>query len=215
MDAGEGATGDVAGYVAASAGGGESDGIECLKNLWNGFDAEPVELNVLADGEIGDAIAVLGGKIGNGAELMASEESVGDADAHHEVRSGLPFSTGATDDAEAIALGVNAPRAEISAEPFGGYGIVALAGEVANFVEMIPGVFFALETLDALGFGFLGGGHLSQFLSTGNRSSGAKAPRTVDPVVARLKPCPDEPKQEPQAEACATEPKSRGLEDSP
>ena len=159
VNAGERAAGDVAGYIAASASGGESDGIECIENFGDGFDAEPVELNVLADGEIGYAVAVLGGKIGDGAELVAGEESVGDADAHHEVGSGATFTAGAADYAEAVALGVNAPGAEVGAEPFGRNGIVAEASEIANFVEMIPGVFFAFETFDALGPGFFGGGH--------------------------------------------------------
>jgi hypothetical protein len=62
-------------------------------------------------------------------------------------------------DTVAVTLGVNAPAAEIRGQPLGRNGIVAEAGERANFVEMVPGVFFAFETLDALCFGFFGGGH--------------------------------------------------------
>jgi hypothetical protein len=51
-------------------------------------------------------------------------------------------------------LGINAPGAEVGAEPFGGNGVEALGGELADFVEVVPGIFGAFQALDALGFGF-------------------------------------------------------------
>jgi hypothetical protein len=59
-----------------------------------------------------------------------------------------------TDNAEAVALGVNAPGTEVGAEPFGRNGIVAATSEFADFVEVHPRIFFALEALDLLRFGF-------------------------------------------------------------
>src|SRR5215472_5292246 len=50
-----GAAGDVAGDVAASAGGGEAGGPEAIEDLGKIFDGHPVELDILADSDIGDA----------------------------------------------------------------------------------------------------------------------------------------------------------------
>ena len=115
-----------------------------------------MELNILADGDVGNAAAVFFGELRDGAELMAGEQAVGDADAHHEKREGFAFAVFAADDADAVALGVNAPGTEVGAEPFGRNGIEAGAGELLDFVEMVPGVFGTLEALDALGLGFDG-----------------------------------------------------------
>src|SRR5271165_1378277 len=143
MNTGEGAAGDVARDIAASAGGAKADGIETFEEFGDGFDLDPVELNVLADGDVRDAVAVFGGEGGDRADLRAGEETVGNADANHEEGSGLPFSAGAANDAETVALSVNAPGAEVGAEPFGRNGAVALASEGADFVEMYPRIFFA------------------------------------------------------------------------
>ena len=164
MDAGKGAAGDVARDITTSAGGTEANGIEAFEDFGDGLDADPVELNVLADGEVCNVVAVLGRESGDGANLLAGEETVGDADAHHEEGSGLPFSARAADNAETVALSVNAPRTEIGAEPFRGNGGVALASELADFVEMEPGILLAFEALDALGFRFFVGGHLVPYI---------------------------------------------------
>ena len=50
---------------------------------------------------------------------------------------------------------IDAPGTEVRGEPFRGNGRVAVAGESANFVEMVPGILGTLKTLGALGFGFL------------------------------------------------------------
>lgn len=128
--------------------------MELVEDFGEGFDADPVELNVLADGDVGYAIAMICGEIGDGADLLAGEEAVGNADTNHEEWDGEAFATFAADDALAVALGVDAPGTEIRGEPFGRNGGVALASEIADFVEMEPGVLLALEALDALGFGF-------------------------------------------------------------
>ncbi len=148
------AAGDVADYIAARASGGEADGFELLEKFGKRFDADPVELNILADGDIGYTVAVMGGEIGDGADLLAGEQAIGNANADHEERDGEAFASFAAGDTLAVALGVDAPRTEIGAEPFGRNGGMALASEIADFVEMEPGIFFALEAFDALGFGF-------------------------------------------------------------
>jgi len=115
VNSSQGAAGDVAGDVAAGAGGAEADGPEAFEEFWKIFDAYPVELDVLADGDVGNAVAEVVGEIGDGSGLFAGEEAVGDADADHEVGDGFAFAVFAADDASAVALGVNAPRAEVGA----------------------------------------------------------------------------------------------------
>src|ERR1700720_4118797 len=122
MDSRQGAAGYVAGYVAAGAGGAEAYGPEAFEKFGKIFYADPVELDVLADGDVGYAVAEVVGEIGDGVGLFAGEEAVGDADADHEVGDGFAFAVFAADDADAVALGVNAPGAEVSAQPFGGDG---------------------------------------------------------------------------------------------
>ena len=161
VNAGERAAGDVSRDVTAGAGGAEADGVEAFKEIGKMFDGDPVELDVLANGDVGDAVAKLFGEIGDGAGLLAGEETVGDADANHEIGDGLPFPVLAAGYAGAVALSVNTPGAEIGAKPFGRDGAEALAGEFADFVEMLPGIFGAFEALDALGFGFFDFGHWS------------------------------------------------------
>jgi len=160
VETGERAASDVAGDIAAGAGGAEADAVQVVEEVGEGFDADPVELDVLADGDVGNAIAVAIGEIGDGVELTAGEEAVGDADAHHEEGNGAAFTARAANDAEAVTLGVNAPGPEIGGEPFGRNGRVAAAGEIADGVEVQPGIHLALEALDALGLGFLEFGHV-------------------------------------------------------
>ena len=63
-EAGEGAAGDVADDVAAGALGGEADRVEGVDDLRQGFDGEPVELDVLAGGDVGEVAGVLLGEVG-------------------------------------------------------------------------------------------------------------------------------------------------------
>jgi len=160
VKSGERATRDVADDVAASAGGAQADGLQALENCGERFDLEPVELDVLAYRDVGDAVAVFVGKRGDGSELRGAEQAVGDANAEHKEWDGATFSTRAAGNACAIALRVDAPSAEVGGEPFGRDGIKTEAREFADFVKMVPGVFGAFEALDALGFGFLLVGHL-------------------------------------------------------
>ena len=82
----------------------------------------------------------------------AGEEAVGQADAHHEELGGFAFAGGASGDAEAVALGVDAPPLEVEAGPLGEDGVAALAGELADLIPGVPGVFGELEALGLLGF---------------------------------------------------------------
>src|SRR5258705_1829340 len=120
VNSGQGAAGDVARDVAAGAGGAETYGPEAFEKFGKIFDADPVELDVLADGDVGYAVAEVIGKGGDGAGLFAGEETVGDADADHEIGDGFAFAGFAADDADAVTLVVNAPRAAVGDQPFCG-----------------------------------------------------------------------------------------------
>src|SRR5580704_10928779 len=110
-----------------------------------------MELNILANGEIGARTCVTLGNLCDCAELVGAEDAVGQGDAHHEVRRGLAFAARAADCAGAVALGVDAPPFEIETSPFGEDRVAALSREFLDFVEMFPGVLRALEELDFLG----------------------------------------------------------------
>jgi hypothetical protein len=71
-----------------------------------------VELDVLAHRDVGLAVGTVG-EARDHPELMSEELAVGDADSHHEVGYGLALAALATDGADAIALGVDTPPAEI------------------------------------------------------------------------------------------------------
>ena len=119
-------------------------------------EGEPVELDVLAGGDVGEVAGVLLGELADDAGLMRGEQAVGHADAHHEVLGGFAFAVGAAGDAEAVALGVDAPPLEVEIGPLGRHGVAAVAGVLADLVPGLPGVLGELEALGALGLGFFG-----------------------------------------------------------
>ena len=155
VEACEGTAGDVADDVSAGAFGGEADFGELVDDFHEGFEGEPMQLDVLAGGDIGEVPGVLLRDVADGAELVRGEQAVGKADAHHEELGGLALAADATGGADAIALGVDAPPLEVEAGPLGEDGGAALSGEVADLVPGFPGVFLELETLGSLGLGFL------------------------------------------------------------
>ena len=114
-----------------------------------------MQLNILADGEVGDSVGVTAGEVGDRPQLVRSHHAVGNADAHHEALQRAAHAALAAGDARAVALGVNAPPAEVGADPFGGNGIEAFAGEAADFVQAFPRILCALQALDSLCRSFL------------------------------------------------------------
>ena len=68
--------------------------------------------------------------------------------------SALPFAVLSADHANAVALGVHAPPAEIGPQPLGRDGVEALAGEPADVVKAFPRVLLPLQPFDPLRFGF-------------------------------------------------------------
>ena len=101
-------------------------------------DGEPVELDVLAGGDVGEVAGVLLGELADDAGLVRGEQAVGHADAHHEEFGGLAFAVGAAGDAEAVALGVDAPPLEVEIGPLGGDGVAAALGRTRGLRPMPP-----------------------------------------------------------------------------
>jgi hypothetical protein len=73
VESGEGAPSDVAYDVATSASGAEAHGLKALEDFGKRFEFEPVKLDVLANGDVGDTVATFIGKGSDGAELDRGE----------------------------------------------------------------------------------------------------------------------------------------------
>src|ERR1035437_4719968 len=151
---GQRTAGHVAHHIAARAFWRQADGVESIHYLRQRFDAEPVKLNVLAHGNVGQVAGILARNSTDGAKLAGRHNSVGNANAHHEPIGGQAFSTLAADGAYSIALRVDSPPFEVSRRPFRHDAGAASAGKLAYLVEGLPGVLLALEAFHALGFGF-------------------------------------------------------------
>src|SRR5579864_4413997 len=154
IDAGNGASGNVAHNIAAGADGVESDLPETVENFGEGLDGDPMELDILTNGKVGDSVGVALGQIGDGAELRRGHDAVGNTDAHHKTLDGASFAVLASSDAGAVTLGVHAPPAEVGSDPFRWDGGKTFAGEAANLGEAVPWIHGALEAFGALRFGF-------------------------------------------------------------
>src|SRR5215469_6335503 len=150
----ERASDDVAYVVATGAHRGKTGAPQVFQQVGEIFDRHPVKLYVLADGDVGFVTCVLACDISNGAHLVREQQSVGNANAHHEVRDGFAFAASAANGADSVALGVHAPESKVRAQPLRRNRRMALTGKGANFVEAFPSVLLALEPLDSLCLGF-------------------------------------------------------------
>src|SRR5262245_50056954 len=147
VEPGDRAARDIARDVAARAHRGHALEPERLEDLGQALERHPVELDVLADRDVRDPVAVPFGEVGNGAELVGLEHPVRDADSHHEIPHGLAL---AALPADAVALRVDAPPAEVRAEPLGRHGVPAVPREALDVGIGLPRVLLALEPLDPL-----------------------------------------------------------------
>ena len=107
------------GHVAARLGGAESDGLEAAPDLGHRLDLDPVQLDVLAVGQVGGVAAELGRDAGDDAQLLGGQLAAVDADAQHEVLVlelvRLEGRGAAAVDA-GLALRVQAPHAEAAVQ---------------------------------------------------------------------------------------------------
>ena len=82
IDSCDRAAGDVAYHVTAGAHRIQPHRPQALHNFRQGFNRDPVQLNVLAHGEVGDSVGIKAGKVGDGAQLRGGHHAVRYADAH-------------------------------------------------------------------------------------------------------------------------------------
>ena len=138
-NAGQRAAGDVADHVAAGALGREADGVERVDNFRQRLDGEPVELDVLADGDVGQVAGVFAREAADDAKLAGGNDAVGNADAHHEVLGGEALAALAAGGADAVALGIDAPPLEVDARPTPASTLERPSrANCANLVEGLP-----------------------------------------------------------------------------
>ena len=148
------AAGHVPGDVTAGPERRDPGAPECLEHRRQVLDRHPVQLHVLPDRQVGDAPRVTLGQVRDGPHLMRGERAVRDADANHEVRRRLALAAPAAHRADAVALAIDAPPAEVR-PPFGWDGGVALAREPPDLLEGFPRIQLALEPLRPLRLGLL------------------------------------------------------------
>src|SRR6185369_5176180 len=79
--------------------------------------------------------------------LLGIQEAVGDTDPHHEVGNSLALTADTADRSRTVALGINAPGAEIGSQPLWRDGVKAIAGKTSNLIHALPRVFLAFQPL--------------------------------------------------------------------
>src|SRR5206468_7103849 len=147
--AGQRAAGHVAGDVAAGAEARESRAPEGVHQRRQVLDGDPVQLDVLAHREIGDAARVAVREVGQRPQLWRRHDAVGNPHTHHEVLRRAALAAAAADGAHAVALRVDPPPAEIRAPLRRDRG-VAVAREALDRLVRLPGIELALEPFRAL-----------------------------------------------------------------
>ena len=155
IHAGDRAAGDVARDIAAGADRVQADAPEFLEHLGKSLDRDPVQLNVLPHGEIGDAAGVAAGQTGDGSQLVRSQQAVGNANPQHEERQRQPLAVLAADHPRAIALRVNSPPAEVGPNPFRRNRVEAFPRKAANLGQPFPGIHGALQAFRPFALWFL------------------------------------------------------------
>ena len=140
VHAGHRASGDIARRVPARAQRRQTAAPEALEDLGQVLDPDPVELDVLAHREVGDPARVLLGQIGDRAQLVRVEDSVGNPDPHHQVGHGLALAALASHRAHAVALRVHAPEPEVGLQPRRRNRLEAFAGEADDLRVRVPGI---------------------------------------------------------------------------
>ena len=117
VHAGDRAARNVARHIAAGARRVQADAPEFLEHFRKSLDRDPVQLNVLPHREIGDAAGVAAGEVGDGSQLVRSQQAVGNANSHHEERQRQSLAVLAANHSHAVALRVDAPPAEVGSNP--------------------------------------------------------------------------------------------------
>ena len=150
-DAGHRRAQDHARGVAAGLGGLQADGLETLPDLRNVFDPHPVQLDVLAVGDVGGVTGELHADLGDSAQLGEVQGAAVDAHPHHEVLVGqfVGRQAGGASAVDALpALGVQTPPAQAAVQVISRDGGEAFAGvDLLNAGPDVQAVVGRLEFL--------------------------------------------------------------------
>src|SRR6266403_1712939 len=112
-----------------------------------------MQLNILADGDIGNSVSIAAGEVGNGSQLIRTQQTVGNPDSNHEALQRAAFPALTAGYARPITLRVHTPPAKIGPNPLLRNGIETLAREASNLLQTLPWVLGAFEALDLLSCG--------------------------------------------------------------
>src|SRR5262249_26033284 len=153
VKAGQGTSGDVARHVATGCYGGQSGFEQGIEHLGQILDRDPMELDVLAHRNVGNAAGKVFRKSRYSAQLAGIDEPAGEPDTQHKVRRAFTLAAASADRASAIPLGINAPPAQVSLQPLVGYRGMSAQGEAADLLKALPWVLLSLEPFGPLGFG--------------------------------------------------------------
>ena len=180
------AAGHVPRHVAAGAERRDPGAPECLEHRRQVLDRHPVQLHVLPDRQVGDAPRVTLGQVRDGPHLMRGERAVRDADANHEVRRRLALAAPAAHRADAVALAIDAPPAEVR-PPFGRNGRVALRAK-RRFPRGFPRIQLALEPFGPLRLGLFHCLAHRRYLPETRKPDADDSPRSGFVLRLRLSP---------------------------
>jgi hypothetical protein len=138
VDPGHRAAEQVADGVPAGLEAAQADPVQLVEDGGHVLDHDPVELDVLAVGDVGQVAAVAPGQLADGGQLVAGERAARDADAQHEVA------------VLGRALGVQPPPAEPDGEVVGVDGGQPLAGVAVDAGPQVERVQGLLDLLVAV-----------------------------------------------------------------
>src|SRR5258708_20197232 len=137
IDSGDGASGNVAGDVAAGSDRAQTALLQGLEHFRQSLDGDPMQLNVLPDGEVCHAPAILLRQLRNGSQLARVEQAIRDSYSEHEIGQRLALAALAGNYACAVSLGVESPPAKIRAQPFSRTLPVSLVGTAPHSPEVL------------------------------------------------------------------------------
>src|SRR5208282_775493 len=146
--------GDISCDIAASARRVQSHAPQRLEQFRKRLDRDPVQLNVLPYGDVGNSMSVAAGEVGNGSELFGTQQTVGNPDSHHEALQSPAFPTLSAGYARPIALRVHAPPAKVGPNPLWRNGLKPFTREAPYLLQTVPWILAALKALDPLCLGF-------------------------------------------------------------
>ena len=140
VDACQRTTRYVAHHVAASALRREADCVQRIHHFGQRLNRQPVQLNILTNGNVGQVARILPRDPADRSQLARRDDSVRDADAHHEIVRNKSLTTLAAGGAHAVSLRVDSPPFEVRASPLRDDAGASLACKGPHLVKCFPGI---------------------------------------------------------------------------